>query len=112
MNRSIITTMALGAALLSSGAIFAATPSIPTTPAAVPSAHVKQVHFDLRNDTAQTIKLQAGARELTVQPGKTMSVKLPIGTDLVAEAATPNRAAGTVLVQVADSLGDTTVVLK
>jgi hypothetical protein len=56
--------------------------------------------------------VQAGARELTVQPGKTMSVKLPIGTDLVAAAATPNRAAGTVLVQVANSLGDSTVVLK
>jgi hypothetical protein len=109
MNRSILTTMALGTALLCSGAAFAAAPSVPT---ATTPIYIHRVHFDLRNDTMQVITVQAGVQQFTVAPGKSMSVKLPIGTNLVAENSTPNRAAGTLLVQVGTALGDKTVVLK
>ncbi len=109
MNRTLLSSMVLGAALLSSGAAFAAAPSIPTS---TPSTHVKRVHFELRNDTDQTITLKAGRQELSIDPGKTKSVRLPVGMNLVTEDATPTNAAGTVLVQVAAMLGDATVVLK
>jgi hypothetical protein len=109
MNRSIVTTMALAASLLSGAAMYAETPaSIPATTV----ASTKLVHFSLRNDTTAPITLQAGTQELTIQPGKATSVKLPVGTNVIAETATPNRAAGTVLVQVAELLNAATVALK
>jgi len=110
MTRSVLTSMVLGASLLSGAAMHAETPTSVSAP--VPFTNAKLVHFDLRNDTAAAIKVQAGAIELTLRPGYTVDVKLPVGLNVVAESATPERAAGSVLVQVAEALAGSTVEIK
>jgi hypothetical protein len=114
MNRSILTAMVIGASLMSSAAMHAATRSYYTVSA--PSTHASSrahlVAFSLRNDSNAPLKLRAGSRQLVIKSGATVDVKLPVGVNIVAEDATPNRAAGAVLVQVASLLGDATVELK
>jgi len=114
MNRSILTTMVIGASLLSSAAMHAATRSyyVMSAPSPHASSHARLVSFSLRNDSNAPFRLQAGTRELVIKSGATMDVKLPVGVNIVSENATPADAAGTVLVQVASVLGDATVVLK
>jgi hypothetical protein len=49
---------------------------------------------------------------MTLQPGTTTAVKLPVGTQLVTEVAVPHYEEGSVLATVSKELGDSTVVLQ
>jgi hypothetical protein len=115
MNRSIVTTMVFGASLLSSAAMHAATPAATSSQIASPVhatlAHVKIVHFNLHNDTTEPMTVIAGAQTIAVAPGKTIAVKVPSGVSLVAGESSPKHTAGSLLLEVIDSMGGATVLL-
>jgi hypothetical protein len=109
-NRSVVAaTMVVLASVFSSGAVYAAPVH---SPVYAVFGHPKSVSFNVRNDTKAPLKVMAGSTELTLQPGKTVAVKLTVGEKLVSEQASVNYPVGTVIVTASSELSDTTVALN
>ena len=64
----------------------------------------KTVKVELRNTTQTPIALHAGDQNITVEPGKTMTVSLPAGTRITTVGGTSKHPAGTLIIQVYDGL--------
>lgn len=110
IRRLFSASMVLAASLVATAPVHAASPFSSSRDARAPKA--KQVSLNFRNETSSTIKVMAGATELTIEPGKTAHAKVNAGDKIVNEDATPNAPAGTVLAVVAPSLNDATVVIR
>ncbi len=111
-NRVVLTAMAGAALLISSPALLAAPSAFIRVPVQASFGRPKMVSFNLRNDSTAPIKLKAGDQKMTVEPGKTIALKLAPGTSVVAEEATANYPAGTVLAVAQPQLSDATLVLR
>jgi hypothetical protein len=115
-NRFVVTAMVLGASMGMTGAMYAAPAKLATMGTATNSRAMygkeKMVSFSLHNGSAEVIKVKAGETEMTLEPGKTMAVKLPTGMQLIAEETSTHYAAGSVLAVVSDTLSDATITLK
>jgi hypothetical protein len=72
----------------------------------------KLVKFNLRNDSNAAMELKVGDNVMTLEAGKTVAVKLPIGARIVMNATTPTHDAGTVLAQVSSQLDNATIGFK
>ena len=111
MNRT--RTLALSLAVLAT----AASPllAVASVPVAIPVhalfSYSSDVSFALRNDSTAPIELRAGDNTMTIAPGKTLSLKLPVGTRVQTAAATATRPAGDLVAQVSPALKNTTIVL-
>ena len=68
--------------------------------------------FAAGSGVKDSITVKAGEQDMTLQPGKTVSVKLAEGTQIVATNTTPNYAAGSVISVVSSQLSDNTLVLR
>jgi hypothetical protein len=114
--RFVMTAMVLGASMLTSEAMFAAPKSAApkATVTTVPSAHTaysnaQQVKFHMSNGSAATLTMKAGDKEITMAPGSEVSVKLAVGTPIVAESTSTHYAAGSLLAVVGDSFSGATL---
>lgn len=72
----------------------------------------KMVHFNVRNDSRQVLTLQAGEQQFTVAAGKTMSVKLAEGTEVITVNGTSKAAPGSVLATVSAMLQNNTLAVS
>ncbi len=72
----------------------------------------KTVHFGLRNGTSAPLKLRCGDELMTVDPGKVVQVKLPVGSKITFAAASGSHAAGDVLEEVSSTLDGTTLAVN
>jgi hypothetical protein len=72
-------------------------------------AKSKTVKFELRNTSASSMELRAGEKIITLEAGKTVTVKLPLGTRILTNAATDKHPAGTLIVEVNSSLDGVTI---
>ncbi len=100
-------TLALAAAcILSSQAVFA-TPflHIPVYAFAKPSI----VKLNLLNRTSTSLEVKVGDDIMTIGAGKTISVKVPVGTRILTNTATSTHPAGDLIVEVDRSLDGVTV---
>jgi hypothetical protein len=97
--------------LLSVPATYAAPRSTPTGLNAS-TDKAKTISFSLHNKSDVAIKLMVGETPLTVEAGKTISVKLPVGTLITAAEPSKNFKAGDVIVQVATSLNGATIAIS
>jgi hypothetical protein len=112
MKRNFVVGTMVAAAMLAGPVAFASNPASTPTLTKIAYSKSKMVSFSLRNDSKDSISVKAGDKDLTIQPGKTVSVKLEEGTQLVATSTTPNYAAGTVISVVSSQLSDNTLVLR
>ena len=103
--------MALVASLFAGEAVYAQ-PAAFHAPVNAMFSHVKTVSFSMRNDTKTSIKVKAGDKEMTLDPGKAQDVKLALGEKVVAVEAAGNYQAGAVLAVASSQLSDTTIVLR
>ena len=110
MNRRLIAAMVLAGSILASEAAFAS-PLALHAPVHAMYGNQNMVKFNLRNGTNDVIKLKAGETELSIQPGKTVAVKLAVGEKVVAEEASTKLAAGEVLATATTSLSNATIVI-
>jgi hypothetical protein len=69
------------------------------------------IKLSFRNDSAAVLELRAGQRLLTLEPGKTTTLVLPLGIKVCFDKATSKRAAGAVVVTTARYLDQATVAL-
>jgi len=112
LNRRLTAaTMVVLTSMLAGQAVYAA-PVAVHLPVHAVFSHSKTVSFSLRNDTKAPIKLLAGTTEMTLAPGKTVSVKLALGDKIVSEDSTPHYAAGAVVAVASAELSDSTVALN
>ena len=111
-NKFVVGTVVAAVAMLAGPVAFASQPASKTTLAKTVSSKSKTVSFSLRNDGKDSISVKAGEQDLTLQPGKTVSVKLAEGTQIVATNTTPNYATGAVISVVSSQLTDSTLVLR
>ena len=92
--------------------VLAAQPGAPATTASDKSAQSTPVSFHMRNDSAASLTIQAGDQQFTIEPGKTITLKLNEGVQVSAVNGTPNRAPGTVLTMVSRSLQGNTLAIS
>ena len=73
---------------------------------------VKTISFTLRNDAAGPLTVAAGDQQFTVQPGKSIVLKLGDGTTITTVNATAHAAAGGVLTTVSGTLQGNTLAIS
>ncbi len=118
MNRRLLTAaMALSMSIFASEALAqafapapATGPNTTTTTTSVP--HGKQISFHLRNDSTSPMTIQAGDQQITVAPGKSITLKLATGTPITTVNGTAHIAPGGILATVDSNLSGNTLVIS
>lgn len=113
MHRRIIAAaaMALSLSTFAAQSVYAAPPPFFHHTADKPAAQ-KLIAFTVRNDSKAALVLQAGDQQYTVQPGKSTSLKLQEGAEVLTVNGTSSRAPGTVLTKVTKELQGNTLAIS
>ncbi len=72
----------------------------------------KMVSFSVRNDTGAPLELKVGESAMTIAAGKTVPMKLAVGTRIYASADTARYKSGELLVEVTGQLSEATVGIR
>jgi hypothetical protein len=76
------------------------------------SAKTKTVKVALRNDSGSPLQLKVGDQVVSLDAGKSVSLKLAVGTRIVVNAGTDKHPSGELLAEVSTSLDNTTLAIK
>lgn len=91
----------------------AATSLAVNTPSSMFGSHKPNlVKFRLRNDLKGAVDLKIGEDPITIRPGQTIKISLPIGARITVAAAISGYSAGDLIAVVGSELDDTTVAIK
>ena len=71
----------------------------------------KMITLSFRNDSAEVLELRAGEKVLTLEPGKTATLRLPLGMQVCLNKATSKHAVGYVVANADSYLDQTTIAL-
>jgi len=114
MTMKIRSAVAVSVALLGLSASTAAyaAPTFLTVPVHAMFAKSKLVKFSVRNDTNAALELKVGEDIMTIDAGKTVALKLAVGTRILSNATTPTHEAGSLLTEVSPQLDDATIGIK
>ena len=80
------------------------------TQAAKPAG--KQIKFTIQNKSAAPVDLQSGDQQIHLAAGQSQQVKAPAGTKIVTTSDSGTSQAGTVAVEVTDTMSGSTVNLR
>ena len=69
------------------------------------------VKLNLRNDSGAAMEIKVGEKVMTLDPGKPVSLSLEVGTRIVANTATPNHPAGSLIEEVIKDHDGATIVI-
>lgn len=72
----------------------------------------KLIRFSIRNDSGAPVVLKAGDQQYTIEAGKSLSMKLQEGTEVVAVNGTAKAAPGTVITKVSSILQNNTLAIS
>jgi len=110
LNRLIVAVVATS--LLVAPAVYAAPASI-SSPVHAMFSKTKSttVKLNLRNDSGSAMEVKVGDQVMTLDPGKPVSLKLEVGTRIVANTATPNHPAGSLIEEVIKDHDGATIVI-
>lgn len=75
-------------------------------------AKEKTIKLSLHNDSSISVELRVGADLMTLAAGKSVNLKLPIGTRIVANSDTSTIRAGTLIAEVSKELSGVIVHIK
>jgi len=109
-RHSSLAIAVIATTLLAPSAIFAA-PAI-HSPVNAMFSKTKTIKFTLTNDSNATMDLKVGDDLVKLEPGKSVSVNLPLGARVVANSATPLHEAGSVIAEVSNSLSGAIIHIK
>jgi hypothetical protein len=109
--RSVFPIAIVVAGFMASAAVYAAPTNVPT-PAHIVYVKSQTVKVTLRNDTSSQMELKVGEQIVSLEAGKTLAVKVPVGTRIVVNAATSTHQAGELLAEVNNSMDNATVLIK
>lgn len=108
LNRLTIAVVA--ASLFAAPAVYAAPASI-SSPIHAMFSKTKSttVKLNLRNDSGSAMEIKVGDQVMTLDPGKPITLNLPVGTRIVANSATPNHAVGSLIEEVVSDHNGATI---
>ena len=111
LNRLTIAIVATS--LLAVPAVYAAPASI-SFPVHAMFAKTKTstVKLNLRNDSGSAMEVKVGDQVMTLDPGKPVTLNLEVGTRIVANSATPNHAAGSLIEEVIKDHNGATIIIR
>ena len=72
----------------------------------------KTVKLSLRNDSGAPIELKVNDQIMTLEAGKSLGLKLPVGTRILANTATPAHPAGSLITQVIKEHDGATITIR
>jgi hypothetical protein len=75
-------------------------------------AKSKTVKVALRNDSGSPLELKVGDEIVSLDAGKSVALKLAVGTRIVVNAATDKHTAGELLAEVSAALDNTTLTIR
>jgi hypothetical protein len=99
------------AGFIASATVYAAPTDVPSH-ARVLLAKSQTVKVALRNDSGSQMELKVGEQVMSLDAGKTVAVKVPVGTRIVVNAATPKHPAGELIAEATSELNNATVAIK
>jgi hypothetical protein len=109
LNRLSIVVVATS--LLAAPAVYAAPASI-SAPVHAMFSKSTTVKLSLRNDTHSAMEVKVGDKVITLDPGKPVTLNLEVGTRIVANTATANYAAGSLIEEVIKDHNGATIVIR
>ncbi len=113
MNRRILSAaMAMSLSVFAAQTVWAAPPSLFGHTASDKAAQPKPISFNMRNDSATALTIQAGDQQMTIAAGQTTALKLQQGTQITVVNATARLAAGSVLATVTSALQGNTLAVS
>ena len=104
--------VALVVAGLCTPAVVYAAPGNSNVPTHVSFTKSKTVKMTLRNDSGSPLELKVGEEVMSLDAGKAVAVKVPVGTRIVVNATTSKHQAGDLLAEATTSLDNTTIAIK
>ncbi len=107
-----VVAISVALAGLSASSVLHAAPLAAAVPVHAMFAKTKMVKFTLRNDSGQPLELKVGENLMTLDAGKTVELKIPVGTRVVANAATATHPAGSLLAEASPELDSVTIGIK
>jgi hypothetical protein len=69
----------------------------------------KMIKLSVRNTSSTPLDLRLGDQTVTIAPGKTMDLKLPVGTKITTASDTPRTPSGTLILEVSPANSNTLV---
>jgi hypothetical protein len=110
LNRLTLAVVAIS--LVAAPAVYAAPTSISSPVHAMFSkTKTDTVKLSLRNDSGSVMEIKVGDKVMTLDPGKPVSLKLEVGTRIVANTTTPNHQAGSLIEEVIKDHDGATIVI-
>jgi hypothetical protein len=110
LNRLTLAVVAIS--LVAAPAVYAAPTSISSPVHAMFSkTKTDTVKLSLRNDSGSVMEVKVGDKVMTLDPGKPVSLKLEVGTRIVANTTTPNHQAGSLIEEVIKDHDGATIVI-
>jgi len=99
------------AGLAVSAPVYAASTNI-NVPAHAMFSKSKVVKLSVRNDSGAPIELKVGDQVMPLDPGKTVALKVPVGTRVVLNNSIPKHEAGEVIAEASTAVADSTFAIK
>jgi hypothetical protein len=113
MNRKFFLAIApLATSLLVSPLVYAAPAGIDNPIHAMFRNESKSVKLNLRNDSGAPIELKVNDQIMTLEAGKSLGLKLPVGTRIITNTATPAHPAGSLITQVIKEHDGATITIR
>jgi hypothetical protein len=111
LNR--LTIAVVTTSLFAAPALYAAPASI-SSPVHALFAKTKSttVKLSLRNDSGSAMEVKVGDKVMTLDPGKPVTLNLEVGTRIVANSATPNHPAGSLIEEVISDHNGATIIIR
>jgi hypothetical protein len=109
--RSVFPIALIVAGFMASATVYAAPTNVPS-PARIVYVTNQTVKLNLRNDTGSQMELKVGEQVVSLEAGKTVSIKAQVGTRIVVNAATSTHQAGELIAEVGSSMDNATLRIK
>ena len=113
MNRKNLFAIAVvGTSLLASPLVYAAPADVQPTLYAMFRNQTKPIKLNVRNDSSAAIELKVNDQVMTLEAGKTLGLKVPVGTRILANNTTPNHPAGSLITEVIKEQDGATISIR
>lgn len=109
--RSVVLVAVVVAGFMASAAVYAAPTNI-QLPVHAMFAKSQTVRIALRNDSGSQMQLKVGEQVVSIDAGKTVALKLAVGTRIVVNAASATYQAGELIAEATASLDNSTIAIK
>jgi hypothetical protein len=110
-NNRFIVVATITTSLLAAPAIYASPASI-SSPIHAMFSRTKMVKLSLRNDSGAAMDVKVGDKVMTLAPGKTIDLSLPVGTRILANSATASHELGSLIEEVVSEHDGATISIR